>query len=183
MRRVVKAVKTIVLGILALGVIWILWRATFGYRMKDGELYQLKYNLLSARDENEVLQEENSKLKSALEEEKLRAGKAEQQNATGDSSSYLDIKFPSDGNYYVDSYQSKFYRDANCTQLIDNPRFLSWKQDEDLESPSGFPIKAMRLDSGELCYCPRDTSVYPVTEAKWEEYLAEQAEREAAAEE
>lgn len=116
--------------------------------VRKGTIKELRNSLNDSNVAKEEAEERVSELETELNNEKMRANKAEQQNVTaGDSSSYLDIKFPNDGNYYVDSYQSKFYRDANCTQLIENPRFLSWKQDEDLESPSGFPIKAMRLDS------------------------------------
>lgn len=143
----------------------------------------LRHNLKDSNAVIEKAEEDKSDAKTEAKNEKLRADKAEQQNATGESSSYIEIKFPSDGNYYVDSYQSKFYRDATCTQPIESPRFMSPAIDENVEAPNGFAVKAMRLDNGDIVYCPRDTSVYPVTEAEWEERLAEQAEKEAAAEE
>ena len=48
--------------------------------------------------------------------------------------------------------------------------------DENLTAPNGFSIQAIRLDTGELCYCPKDTLIYLVTEEEWQEYLKEQEE-------
>lgn len=143
----------------------------------------LQNNLNDIKVANEKAEEEKSNAKTEAKNEKLRADKAEQQNATGESSSYIEIKFPSDGNYYVDSYQSKFYRDATCTQPIESPRFMSPAMDENVEASNGFAVKAMRLDNGDIVYCPRDTNVYPVTEQEWQEYQKEQKENEAEGEE
>ena len=55
---------------------------------------------------------------------------------------------------------------------------MSCKMDEYLEASNGFAVKAMRLDNGDIVYCPRDTNVHLVTEQEWKEYLKEQQENE-----
>ena len=174
-----KAVKTVILGLLALGVIFGVWRSTFGYKSKQGENYQLRYNLIAVREDNEILQEENSELKSELKEEKQRADRAEQQRTeVTEEGKYLKVKFPSDGNYYVDSYENIFYRDTTCTKIVENPRFMSPAVDENLKAANGFTVKALRLEDGSICYCPQDTLLYLVTEQEWQEYLKEQKQEE-----
>lgn len=176
-RRIIKKVFR-GLGILFMLIVLVfLIQRTIGYKMQKATISQLRNNLNSERTTREELEQKLEKLEVELANKTIEADASEQkqtESTESNSNLYLQAKFPSDGNYYVDSFQSSFYKDVNCTQIIENPRFMSCKIDESLESPSGFPIKAMRLDSGELCYCPRDASVYLVTEQEWEEYQAEQ---------
>ena len=175
--KVLKVIlKVMVICFAAMGMIGVI-SSLLGNQTKKTTIKQLRYNLSDERAAREELEKQVKELQTELSRNtaELNANAQKSTEVTsGDSSLYLQAKFPSDGNYYVDSYQSKFYKDINCTEMIDNPRFMSCKIDESLESPSGFPIKAMRLDSGEICYCPRDALVYLVTEQEWNEYLKEQ---------
>lgn len=152
------------------------------YRVMKGTIEQQWDNLNNSNVAKEKAEKRVSELETELNNiilETFTANQKQTETIVNDSS-YLDTKFPSDGNYYVDSYESTFYKDVNCTQPINEPTFKSWVIDEDLTVPNGFQIKALRLNTGELCYCPRDTTIYLVTETEWKEHLEEQKERAAA---
>lgn len=82
-------------------------------------------------------------------------------------STYLNVKFPSDGNYYKEAYDSViFYEDPTCTIEIENVRFWSPVIDT-AKAKNGLDIYCLRLDSGKICYCTQ--SPYLITEEKYRE--------------
>lgn len=165
MKKFLKVIAILVLMIFGLG-------SCVGSTISKGTIKQLRASLNYTNFTKEEAEKRVSELETELKNKTLEANSAAQkltEITAGSSNSYLDIKFPSDGNYYVDSYQSTFYKDENCTQPINAPRFMSPVIDENLTAPNGFSIQAIRLDTGELCYCPKDTRIYLVTEEEWQE--------------
>lgn len=80
---------------------------------------------------------------------------------------YLNVKFPYDGKYYKEAYNSvTFYSDSTCTEEIYDARFISAGIDE-AQAKNGLIIYCLRLDSGEICYCTQRP--YLITEEKYNE--------------
>ncbi len=183
-KRTKRAIKSI---LRFLGVVFLLILLAFfiqraiGYKILESTNSSLINNLASERAEKEELKEEVVNLKKQLENKTLEANTSEQKNTeVVNDAHYLQAKFPSDGMYYVDSYENTFYTDSMCTKPIESkPRFMSPEIDENLKSQNGFSVKALRLDDGSICYCQIDTLIYLVTESEWEEYVKEQEAREA----
>lgn len=171
--RVVKAtLKALLISGIIVALIWVIG-SCIGNQIKKSTIKQLRYNLNDKKAECEELERQVEELQTQLSNKTLEADTANQKQAeatVGGSLLYLQAKFPSDGNYYVDANESTFYKDSTCTQVVDNPRFMSPNIDENLEASNGFPVKGLRLDNGDIVYCPRDTGVYLVTEKEWQEY-------------
>lgn len=142
-------------------------------------------DLAKVTSENNQLQDRITELEQDLKAANDRANAAEQSLVgTTEDESYMQMKFPSDGNYYKEAYDEiKFYSDVTCTQPIKDARFMSAEIDTGVAT-NGLQVYALRLDSGKICYCSQNEGrPYLVTEQCYNELKAEQAEEEAASEE
>ena len=180
-KRILKVmVKTIGIIAMLMVMVFVLCSCISSCSRKN-TVKQLQCNLDEEKATREELEQQVEELQTELAKKTEEADVAKQKQTevtAGDSSLYLQAKFPSDGNYYVDANENVFYKDTTCTQVVDDPKFMSPAIDDNVEASNGFPIKALRLNTGEICYCPRDTGVYLVTEQEWQEYLKEQEENE-----
>lgn len=112
--------------------------------------------------------EDVTELRQQLADAQIQITELEQQtNGVTDDGTYVSLKFPSDGNYYKEAYDSvTFYSDPECTQKIFNVRFMSPEVDS-TQAENGLSIYCLRMDNGKICYC---TDVpYLITEAKYKE--------------
>lgn len=132
------------------------------------QLEQEKEQVQVNEDEDQI-KELQQQLKEANSEKEELEKKA---NAIANDGNYLNVKFPSDGNFYKEAYdQVQFYSNSACTIKIDNPRFMSPEIDS-AQAENGLNIYCLRLDSGMICYCTE--SPYLITEKKYNEIKSEQ---------
>lgn len=112
--------------------------------------------------------EEVTELRQQLADAQIQITELEQKtNGITDDGTYVSLKFPSDGNYYKEAYDSvTFYSDPECTQKISNVRFMSAKIDS-AQAENGLSIYCLRMDNGKICYCT--DSPYLITETKYKE--------------
>lgn len=98
-----------------------------------------------------------------------------------DNSEFMQMLFPTDGNYYVEATgMVTFYSDPKCENEISTPRFLSgerqyyhfytWKDGFDME------IYCLLAEDGTICYCPGHKTPKLLTEAEYEAYKARNAQ-------
>lgn len=174
--KVVKATLKALLIFVIITVGLVILLRCMGCGSQKSTIEQLRYNLNDERAAREQAEEQVAQLKEELDKKTQQVNAKEQQEAStkGDNSIYLQVKFAMDGNFYVDANENVFYKDVTCTKVVKTPRFMSAVIDENINAPNGFVVNALRLDNGNICYCPSNTSVYLVTETEWEEYLAEQ---------
>ena len=120
--------------------------------------------------------EEIADLKQQLSEALSKNAEYEQQtNCASNDATYVQLKFPSDGNYYKEAYDEiQFYSDSECGRddKIFDVRFMSPEVDT-VQAEKGFTVYCLRMDSGEICYCTE--SPYLITESKYIE-MHEEAE-------
>lgn len=112
--------------------------------------------------------EEVTELRQQLADAQIQITELEQQtNGKNDDETYIHLKFPSDGSYYKEAYDSvTFYSDPECTKKISNVRFMSPEMDS-TQAENGLNIYCLRMDNGKICYCT--DSPYLITEAKYNE--------------
>lgn len=121
------------------------------------------------------LKERNSEVEKLLNEASSRIADLERQiknweqwnGNTFDEDTYMSIKFPEDGHYYMTANKVTFYYDPTCTQKIDfdywNHCFRSSKIDYDY-AENGLSVYVLRMDNGMLVYCPQSKDMpYLVT--------------------
>lgn len=132
------------------------------------------HRLNSTETTEEIQQVENNSTEQELEEARIRITELEQQINKGiTDNTYLSIKFPTDGYYYKERNAIKFYSDPTCTvEISASIRFMSKKVDSD-EAENGLAIYCLRMDSGEVCYCPQNKG-YPelITEQEYNQIKA-----------
>ncbi len=158
MKKVVKVVGVVmvVIGIIAL---------LKGEWDEKGRLVE------NTRSTMEEQYEEIQSLKEQIKEKENKIAELEQQVKTVEDETYMQLKFPSDGNYYKEAYNEvQFYSDATCTIKIDNVRFMSSYVDTSAEN--GLSIYCLRKDDGKICYCTE--SPYLITENDYKEYYKPQ---------
>lgn len=107
-----------------------------------------------------------SELESQLEDANSIVAELEQKiSGMSEDETYLNIAFPTDGNYYKEAYDEvKFYADPTCTIEIKNVRFMSATQKSE-QAKNGLEIYCLRMDNGKICYCTQ--SPYLITEQKY----------------
>ena len=119
--------------------------------------------------ENTQQNAEVEELQKELEKYKQQADLKEQEEISLDveDNTYLTVKFPYDGNFYKEAYDSvTFYSDPTCTEEINAVIFMSPEIDT-AQAKNGLGIYCLRLDSGEICYCTERP--YLITEKKYNE--------------
>lgn len=134
---------------------------------------RLRNQVSVQKQENVADEEEIQKLKKHLKEANKNLIELEQEaNEFIEDNNYLNIKFPSDGNYYKEAFDSvTFYSDPTCTEKLDDARFMSPEIDS-AQAENGLNILCLRLDNGEICYCT--DSPYLITEGKYNEMKEEE---------
>lgn len=134
---------------------------------------RLRNQVSVQKQENVADEEEIQKLKKQLKEANKNLIELEQEaNEFIEDNNYLNIKFPSDGNYYKEAFDSvTFYSDPTCTEKLDDARFMSPEIDS-AQAENGLNILCLRLDNGEICYCT--DSPYLITEGKYNEMKEEE---------
>lgn len=123
-------------------------------------------------EEEYITSTEEIDAESNLEDANKRIAELEQQISSGvEDNTYINIKFPSDGNYYKEAYDEvQFYSDPYCTVKLSNVRFMSPNIDNS-QAENGLSIYCLRMDNGEICYCTE--SPYLITEGKYNEMKEE----------
>lgn len=92
-----------------------------------------------------------------------------------DSAEYLNLKFPSDGNFYKEAYDEiTFYTDPTCTIELETEATFMSPEIDTVEAENGLAIYCLRLYNNEICYCPQNKGQpYLITEEKYNELKAE----------
>lgn len=103
----------------------------------------------------ETNQEETKQVDVTKQEEQTNQAQVEYDTIDD----YIEIIFPTDGNYYVEATGTiKFYADKDCTIPISNPRFISkgsgYISMYLTESGYRVNVHVFLLEGNKVCYCP-----------------------------
>lgn len=167
-------IKAFVIAIIVLVFITLLVGNFRKNRKIEKQEKVIQYYETTYLGENSETSVEISELESQLEEANSKVAELEQQiNGVTNDETYLNIAFPTDGNYYKDAYDEvKFYADSSCTiEVAGKVRFMSATQKQE-QAKNGLQIYCLRMDSGKICYCTE--SPYLITEQKYIEMKNEE---------
>lgn len=158
-----KKVLGIIVGIIVIIIIISSAKSCFSKKrsqeiVDSGAIYNMK-------QQNKKIEELEEEIKEYKKDAEVK--KQEEESLRIEDKNYLNVKFPSDGNFYKEAYDAvTFYSDSTCTKELKNVRFMSPEVDT-AQAKNGLNIYCLRMDNGEICYCTE--SPYLITEGKYQE--------------
>lgn len=165
-RRRRKVLSKIAIIVVLLIVVILIFRGCGASKKQDKQerVEKLNEEISSLENQKDELTTQLDELESELASTEAELSNTEQTEEAEDNHQLISAMFWTDGNFYEDTNETKFYTDPNCVNKLDKSIRFNSPQIYEIELENGQTVYAMLSESG---------IVYSVHEPYLEVYVDE----------